>query len=160
MSSSRISIHYSGFLTMGLLESLRSENKWPCLKPIWYDKPWHPWHPKLRMRWSCFLTSKKLSNNFAQRRATLSWASSSCIAASCESASIDMVALRKRSAPLKRVELLKDLLSCEFSAIKAEIFCGYMVLSLLSKQKKVSTKIPPNSGFFRRDSGFFRRDSG
>jgi hypothetical protein len=58
-----------------------------------------------------------------------------------------MVALRKRSAPLKRVELLKDLLSCELSAIKAEIFCGYKK-SFKKKQKKFPKKfrlIPPNS---------------
>lgn len=77
----------------------------------------------------------------------MSWASSSCIAASCGSDSTDMVALRKRSAPLKRVELLKDLLSCELSAIKAEIFCGYKK-SFKKKQKKFPKKfrlIPPNS---------------
>ena len=77
----------------------------------------------------------------------MSWASSSCIAASCGSDSTDMVALRKRSAPLKRVELLKDLLSCELSAIKAEIFCGYKKSFKKKFQKKAKKfrLIPPNS---------------
>ena len=84
----------------------------------------------------------------------MSRASSSCIAASCGSDSTDMVALRKRSAPLKRVELLKDLLSCELSAIKAEIFCGYKKVSKKSfkKNKKSFQKkirlIPPRFRLF------------